>query len=128
MTTNARIRVARPVQAVAFALLAAAAGAQAAEATWPVAGRQGMIRAVIVPLEQARDQAAYVRQIQRLCEGMETCFLNFYTNSSGMPVAMPLPEPIAAEATAVLRRSAKQGTEGLRWSCRLQLGDAGSCF
>lgn len=111
--------------ALALAALAAIATAGAAgdDGAWPVAGRQGIIRVVIVPPGQERDRDAYVRQIERLCAGQETCFLNFYGNSTGAPVTVPLPDAIAHEATAVLRRSAKQGTEGLRFACRLNTGD-----
>jgi hypothetical protein len=113
--------------ALAALLCAAPAAFADDDAGWPVAGRQGLIQVVIVPLAQARDRAAYARQIERLCAGQETCFVNFYTNSSGAPVALPLPDAIAHEATAVLRRSAKQGTEGFRFACRLATGDE-SCF
>lgn len=94
---------------------------------WPLAGQQGLVRAVIVPQEQARDRAAYVRQIQRLCEPDRTCFLNFYTNSTEAPLAMPLPDAIGNEATAIFRRSAKRGAETFRWSCRLQIPNE-ECF
>jgi hypothetical protein len=114
------------VAAAAFALLGAAA--QAADGdTWPVAGRQGVLRYVIVPAQSARDPAAYAQQIERLCGPAPTCFLNFYTNSTGAPLAVPLPDAIAHEATAVLRRSAKRGMEGFRFACRLQTGDE-TCF
>jgi hypothetical protein len=88
---------------------------------WPVAGQQGLVRLIIVPGDQARDRAAYDRQIQLLCEPDRTCFLNFFTNSTGAPLAVPLPDAIDHEATAVFRRSAKRGTESFRWSCRLQI-------
>ncbi len=104
-----------------------AAHGMASDAPWPVAGQQGLMRFVIVPAEQARDRAAYMAQIQRLCEPDRTCFLNFYTNSSAAPLAMPLPDAIDREPTAVFRRSTKQGTEGFRWSCRLQLPEP-DCF
>jgi hypothetical protein len=94
---------------------------------WPVAGQQGLMRFVIVPQGQARDRAAYEREIQRLCEPDRTCFLNFYTNSTGAPVAVPLPDSVDREATATFRRSAKQGAERFMWSCRMQqVADA--CF
>ena len=101
--------------------------AQAVPDPWTVAGRQGVILQVIVPLEQAKDRDAYRRQIEALCQGKETCFVNFYTNSTGAPLAIPLPDAISHEATAVLRRSAKQGSEGFRWSCRLALPEP-DCF
>lgn len=101
----------------------------AGEATdaWPLAGRQGMIRIVIVPAAQAGDPEAYQRQIAVLCAGEETCFVNFFTNASGAAVTVPLPDAIANEPTAVLRRSAKQGVESFRWSCRMKKPEPG-CF
>lgn len=96
-----------------------AAGAGAAAGGWSVAGQQGLVRLVIVPADQVTDRAAYDAQIARLCEPERTCFLNFYANPSGAPVAVPLPDAIAQEATATYRRSAKQGAEFFRWSCRL---------
>lgn len=108
-------------------LLGADRGLAQEDAPWPVAGQLGLIRMVIVPAELARERAAYVRQIQRLCEPDRTCFINFYTNSSGAPLAVPLPDAIDREATAVYRRSSKQGAESLRWSCRLQQPESG-CF
>ena len=98
-----------------------------ADEPWPVVGAAGVVRYVIVPTALASDRAAYERQIQLLCEPERTCFLNFFTNSSGAAVALPLPDAIDHEATAVFRRSAKQGVELLRWSCRLQLPGDG-CF
>ena len=88
---------------------------------WPVIGRQGVVRLVLVPPAQASDDAAYRRQIARLCEPERTCFLNFYTNSKGAELATPLPDAIAEEATATFRRSMKNGAELLRWSCRLKV-------
>jgi hypothetical protein len=101
--------------------------AQPAPETWTVAGRQGMILQVIVPLEQAKDRDAYRQQIEILCQGKETCFVNFYTNSAGAPLAIPLPDAISHEATATQRRSAKRGSEVFRWSCRLALPEP-DCF
>jgi hypothetical protein len=111
---------------VATALWAAAA-ARADDAAWPVAGSQGLLRLVIVPTEQARDRDAYLRQIRRLCEPDRSCFLNFYTNGTGAPLSVPLPDAIEREATATFRRSTKQVAESLRWSCRLQIAGE-SCF
>lgn len=89
--------------------------------TWPVAGQQGLVRYVIVPAARAADPAAYERQIATLCDPERTCFLNFYTNSTGAPVAVPLPDAIASEATATFRRSMKNGAERFMWSCRLKV-------
>lgn len=89
-------------------------------APWQVAGRQGLMLLVIVPAEQARDQAAYEAQIKQFCPPQRTCFVNFYTNSTGAEASVPLPDAIGSEATATFRRSMKQGAESFRWSCRLQ--------
>lgn len=104
-----------------------AGGAAAADTPWQELGRQGLVRVVIVPVEQARDRAAYTRQIALLCPGTDTCFVNFFSNSTGAELALPLPDAVAREATAVFRRSAKQGAELLRWACRLEIDPVG-CF
>jgi len=101
--------------------------AQAEDKPWMELGRQGLTRIVIVPLAQAADREAYARQLLRLCPGTDSCFINFYTNSRGVELAVPLPDEVATEATAVYRRSAKQGAELMRFSCRLQL-DTVACF
>lgn len=123
-------RAARERCAALLAVLAACAAPAlhaASDEPWPLAGQQGLVQFVIVPLEHARDRAAYARQIQRLCEPDRTCFLNFFTNSTGAPLAMPLPDAIDHEATAVFRRSAKRGSDTFRWSCRLQIAQE-ACF
>ena len=94
---------------------------------WPVVGRQGIIQVVIVPSELARERASYDRQIASICLPDQSCFINFYTNASGAPLALPLPESISSEATAIFRRSIKQAGEFFRWSCRLGMADA-DCF
>ena len=99
----------------------------AADAGWTVAGQQGLVRTVIVPAAQAADREAYVREIARLCEPEKTCFLNFHTNSTGAALDMPLPDAIAHEATAVFRRSAKNGSERFQWSCRMKVAP-NDCF
>ena len=116
----------------AFAALLCVAGgpavAQAPVATaWDVAGRQGLIQVVIVPMAQARSRDAYSKQVALLCKPEATCFINFYTNSTGAPVSVPLPVAISNEPTAIFRRSAKQGAESFRWSCRMG-SDEGNCF
>lgn len=121
-----------PVLIRRIAWLAAACGmlppaAAAGAGDWVLAGRQGIIRLVIVPTAQAGDRAAYERQIETLCAGQETCFVNFFTNSTGAAVQVPLPEAISNEPTALLRRSAKQGVDGFRWSCRMKKPVA-DCF
>jgi len=110
---------------VAAALIAGRAGA--ADEAWAVAGQQGLVRFVIVPQALEKDVQAYARQVARLCEPERTCFLNFYTNSTGAPLGVPLSDAIASEATATFRRSSKQGAERFQWSCRLKLVQEG-CF
>lgn len=114
------LRAAARLTAVLCLAGAAAHASMAAPSTWALAGMQGKIRIVVVPQAQAGDAAAYERQIEQLCAGQETCFVNFFTNSTGAAVQVPLPDAIASEATAVLRRSAKQGVDGFRWSCRMK--------
>ncbi|WP_127999681.1 hypothetical protein [Piscinibacter defluvii] len=113
--------------AVVASLAVLAVAAAAAAEVWTVAGRQGLVQLVIVPTGQAPERHAYDAQIARLCEPDRTCFLNFYTNSTGAPVELPLPDAIAQEATAIFRRSSKQQAELFRWSCRLQVA-RDECF
>ena len=94
---------------------------------WELAGRQGLMQFIIVPVAQARDRDAYARQVGLLCQPQLTCFINFFSNSTGAPLAMPLPDAIAKEPTAIFRRSTKQGAELFRWSCRMG-SDEGNCF
>lgn len=110
-----------------LAALTGAGHAAATDEPWAVAGQQGVVRFVIVPAALASDEQAYVRQLPKLCEPDRTCFLNFYTNSTGAPLAVPLPDAIANEATATFRRSSKQGAERFLWSCRLKMPQEG-CF
>lgn len=111
----------------ALSLAATAAAQTPADAAWTVAGTQGLVRFVIVPEAQARERAAYERQIALLCEPERTCFLNFYTNSSGAPATLPLPDAIDHEPTARFRRSAKQGAQHFQWSCRVKVAPD-DCF
>lgn len=107
--------------ALAFPVMAAEANA------WTVAGQQGLVRFIIVPMEQAHDEHAYERQIVNLCDPDRTCFLNFYTNSTGAPVTVPLPDAIANESTATYRRSMKNGVQMFTWSCRMKVAGK-DCF
>ena len=118
----------------ALLLLAAAlplsltGAANAAEPdAWTVIGQQGVVRFVLVPPEQVTKAGAYDMQIARLCEPERTCFLNFYTNSTGAPLTMPLPDAIANEATATYRHSVKNGVQLFTWSCRLKI-QGKECF
>lgn len=121
------LRSRRIATAAALAMLLSAPLSRAGDKPWTELGRQGLTRIVIVPTELAADREAYARQLQRLCPGNETCFINFYTNSRGVELALPLPDAVASEPAAVFRRSAKQGAELMRFSCRLQL-DTINCF
>ncbi len=118
--------VCTPWVALLIALSLPAAAARAADEPWAVAGQQGLVRLVIVPAALAKDEPAYRQQVARLCEPERTCFLNFYTNSTGAPLAVPLPDAISDEATATFRRSTKNGAERFMWSCRLKMQDP--CF
>ena len=111
---------------VALSALCLCSGGMAA-GEWLVVGRQGLVQVVVVPVSQASDPAAYKSQIARLCTPDATCFINFFTNSSGAKAELPLPDSISAEATARFRRSTKNGVEVFQWSCRLGLG-VGECF
>ena len=113
--------------AVAFSFAPTGKAIAAPADAWPVAGQQGLVRFVIVPMEQAADRAAYERQIQSLCNPERTCFLNFYTNSSGITPAVPLPDAVANEATATYRRSMKNGVQVFKWSCRTKPSEQ-ECF
>jgi len=88
---------------------------------WSVIGQQGLVHFVLVPSEEATTLAAYEKQISRLCEPERTCFLNFYTNSTGAALVVPLPDAVANEATATYRRSMKNGIQVFLWSCRLNV-------
>jgi hypothetical protein len=94
---------------------------------WVVVGQQGLVRFIVVPVQQAKDRSAYEYQVSQLCEPGLTCFLNFYTNSTAAAPALPLPDAIANEATATFRRSAKQGAERFMWSCRMKVASE-ECF
>jgi hypothetical protein len=117
--------------AVLAALLIQSPGAAAQvvddPAGWAVIGQQGLVRYVLVPTRQAKELVAYQREIARLCQPERTCFLNFYTNTQGLPAVLPLPDGIAGQATATFRRSAKNGAERFWWSCSLHMAGE-TCF
>jgi len=94
---------------------------------WTVMGRQGIVLMVLVPTAEARDEAAYQREIEKICKDEINCFLNFYTNSKEVPVAVPLPDEISHEVTATYRKTYKKGVPLFTWSCRMQM-IADSCF
>ena len=94
---------------------------------WTVMGRQGIVLMVLVPPAEAKDEAAYEREIAAICKEELNCFLNFYTNSRNVPVAVPLPDEIEHEVTATYRKTYKKGVPLFTWSCRMQM-IADSCF
>jgi hypothetical protein len=112
--------------------LTLSAGANAGQAPtntqdWIVAGRLGLMQFIVVPEASARDRDYYNRVIEQSCDKEETCFLRFFTNSSGAVPAVPLPDAILAEPTAMFQRSIKQAREQFQWSCRLGQAEA-NCF
>ncbi|HSD60502.1 MAG TPA: hypothetical protein VLC55_06575 [Burkholderiales bacterium] len=110
---------------ILVALLPVPAGAE--PPAWQLAGSLGMLQFVVVSEARARDRALYDEAIAALCPQVPTCFLRFFTNSTGAPLVMPLPDEILAEPTATYQRSAKQGNELFQWSCRLGI-PGGNCF
>lgn len=126
-TSSVLLKAGLAAAVIATAMALATGAARADDATWTIVGRQGIMIHVIVPGPQSRDRDAYLAQLPKICGESDTCFVNFYTNSTGATPALPLPDAIAGEPTAVLRRSAKQGVDQLLWSCRLAMPDPG-CF
>ena len=121
----------RPRRTAPLALALALAGAPAAANTpadtpWQFAGRLGLVQYFVVPVAQAGDPQLYERAIAAACPPAGSCFLRFFTNSTGAPVAVPLPDAIASEPTAIYQRSDKQQAAALRFACRLKL--PGNCF
>jgi hypothetical protein len=112
---------------LAALVCSASLAASAADADWPVMGQQGLVRLVLVPAPDARELVAYEKAINKLCDPERTCFLYFYTNSTGAAPTVPLPDAIAQEATATYRRSMKNGVQIFMWSCRLKMPDR-ECF
>lgn len=120
---------------LAAAVLAGGAAMAAADSpaasvtaeTWTVMGRQGIVKMVLVPVDQAKNFPAYEHQIALICGEEVNCFLNFYTNSKSIPVVMPLPDEISSEVTATYRKTYKKGIPTFVWSCRMQM-IADSCF
>jgi len=102
-------------------------GGKAPASDWTVAGRLGLMQFIVVPEASARDRDYYSAVIDRTCGKEETCFLRFFTNSRGVALAMPLPDAVMAEPTAMFQRSVKQAREQFQWSCRLQLAES-NCF
>ncbi len=92
-----------------------------------IAARAGIMQFIIVPIEHKRNQKFHINTIKELCPGKETCFLNFFTNSSDAELKFPLDEKILSEPTLIYRRSSKHQNATFQWSCRLKLA-VSSCF
>jgi hypothetical protein len=127
MKTNPLARLALASLLTGAALIAQAAADEKKEPTWTVMGHQGIVLMVLVPADQAKDEGAYQREIGLICAEQINCFLNFYTNSKSVPVAVPLPDEISHEVTATYRKTYKKGVPLFTWSCRMQM-IADSCF
>jgi hypothetical protein len=82
---------------------------------------------VIVSEAREKDKRLYEDAIAALCPPETTCFLRFFTNSTAAPLAIPLPDTVLAEPTALYQRSSKQLNEVFQWSCRLGV-PGGTCF
>lgn len=93
---------------------------------WQVAGSLGLLQFVVVSGERIRQREFYDEVIAARCPPDTTCFVRFFTNATGAPVALPLADAILAEPAASFQRSAKQSNEVFEWSCRLGL--PGNCF
>ena len=100
---------------------------EGADRSWQLAGSLGMLQFVVVSEARAKERALYNEAIAALCAPGATCFLRFFTNSSGASLGVPLSDAILAEPTAMYQRSAKQGNEIFQWSCRLAM-PGGNCF
>lgn len=87
----------------------------------------GIVQYIIVPADQARERGFYDRVVEAECGAAPRCFLRFFTNSSGAPVALPLPDAVQHEPTALFQRSDKRGGEDFRWACRMKVS-TGDCF
>jgi hypothetical protein len=111
--------------ALALALAASTVGAADAP-PWQHAGRLGLVQYLVVPVALASDRKLYERAVIEICPERGTCFLRFFTNSTGAAITLPLPDAIAHEPTVIFQRSDKRAAEDFRWSCRLKL--PGNCF
>lgn len=114
-------------QAPAAATGPADAASAARVTGWQLAGRLGLAQYIVVPAEQARDRAYHDAVIAEVCPADGTCFLRFFTNTENAPLAMPLPDAIEHQPTAMFQRSAKMRREMFQWACRLQVS-ADPCF
>ena len=92
-----------------------------------IAAKMGIMQFIIVPLERQKDKKYHLNTIKLLCPGKDTCFLNFFTNSTNAKITFPLKDEILNEPTLIYRRSAKHQNATLQWSCRLSLAVT-NCF
>ncbi len=114
----------------ALAAIAALSPAAAADSAsdWQLAGRLGLLQFIVVPEASAQDRAYYDRIIEEVCADRgSSCFLRFFTNSTGAKLDFPLPDVVLNEPTVMFQRSAKHQQEQFQWSCRLRRA-ASTCF
>ncbi|HEY9194254.1 MAG TPA: hypothetical protein VIO81_15400 [Methyloversatilis sp.] len=125
MKTWARKTVCRALMAAC--LLPAVVRADSPD-NWTLAGRLGLLQFVVVPEASARDGDYYRRIIDEVCaDRVASCFVRFFTNSSGARLDFPLPDAVLNEPTVMFQRSAKHQREQFQWSCRLGMAES-SCF
>ncbi|MGA0609023.1 hypothetical protein [Caldimonas sp. KR1-144] len=118
-----------PIAMGLAAVLSTAAARAQSTPDWQVAGRLGLATFIVVPETAAADPLYYDRAIAALCPAEASCWLRFFTNTSGAALGLPLPEAIEREPTAIFQRSAKNGGRTMfRWACRLQGPGGGDCF
>jgi len=85
------------------------------------------MQCVVIPATRAGSHEACAQQKALLCLPQRSCFLDFFTNSIGVPLAAPLPGAIFKLPVALFRCSTKQGSELFCRSCRVGK-DEGNCF
>lgn len=122
----------RAVRTVCCALLAACLLPAATRAdgpdNWALVGRLGLLQFVVVPEAFAREGDYYRRIIDEVCaDKVASCFVRFFTNSTGAKLDFPLPDAVLNEPTVMFQRSAKHQREQFQWSCRLGMAES-SCF
>ena len=92
-----------------------------------VVGQLGLMKFIIIPVEKQSNVEFHRKIIKKTCIQGETCFLNFFTNSTNAPENFPLDDRILSEPTLMYKYSTKHRNEIEDWSCRLNL-PVKSCF
>ena len=95
---------------------------------WTLAGRLGLLQFVVVPEASARDGDYYRRILDEVCaDKVASCFVRFFTNSTGAKLDFPLLDAVLNEPTVMFQRSAKHQREQFQGNCRLGMAES-SCF